>query len=370
MPMRAALLLWKGVRLVNTYSCLEANNRELRRLFLRLPAQLYDGDCPQDLKTEKQLLRGAHPLSLCFEVIPFVTLDASGKAACRCMLTYYPDDETAYLGFFEAYNDPNAVQAMFQCVEDRAAADGKRRLLGPVDASIYINYRFKLDRFDKTYTGEPYNKPYYPALWESCGFTVCDRYCSNQLRRVEEEDTDPRLSRIHDRFVARGYRFLTPQRREFNRCLADIYDSMMRLYAGFTGYKRLTRAQFFALFSYLKYVLDFDMVKLVYKEDKLKAFGICLPNYGVLTRGRITLTKLLKILRIRAKPEEYVVLYVGAEPSASGLGGALVHEIRNSLKENGCTSIGALIKEGNVTGEVYDFLYTDRFRYVLFSKEL
>ena len=286
------------------------------------------------------------------------------------MLTYYPDDKTAYLGFFEAYNDPNAVQTMFRYVEDRATADGKCALLGPVDASIYINYRFKIDRFDKTYTGEPYNKSYYPDLWENYGFSVCTRYSSNQLRRVEAEDIDPRLSRLYDRFIARGYRFVTPQRRDFSHYLTDICDSMMRLYAGFTAYKPLTQAQFVSMFSYLKYVLNFDMVKLVYKEDKLKAFGICLPNYGVLTRGRITPAKLLQILKIRRKPEEYIILYVGAEPGSSGLGGALVHDIRNSLYQNGCTAIGALIKEGNVTGEVYDILYTDQFRYVLLSKEL
>jgi hypothetical protein len=355
---------------VNTYRCQEANDQKLKKLFLRLPAQLYGSDCPQDVRTEKQLLQGTHPLSSCFEVIPFVITDGSGKALCRCMLTYYPDDETAYLGFFEAYNDPNAVQTMFRYVEDRAAADGKRAILGPVDASIYINYRFKIDRFDKTYTGEPFNKPYYPALWKNCGFSVCDRYVSNQLRQVEVEDIDPRLSRIYDRFLARGYRFVTPQRRDFSRYLADICDSMMHLYAGFTGYKPLTQAQFVSMFSYLKYVLNFDMVKLVYKEDKLKAFGICLPNYGVLTWGRLTPTKLLQILKIRKKPKEYIILYVGAEPDSSGLGGALVHDIRNSLYQNGCTAIGALIKEGNVTGEVYDILYTDQFRYVLLSKEL
>lgn len=342
----------------------------MQKLFLRLPARLYGSDCPQDLKVEKQLLRGEHPISACFEVIPFVTTDARGKALCRCALTYYPDDETAYLGFFEAYNDVEAVKTMFRCVEARAAADGKRRLLGPVDASIYINYRFKVDRFDKTYTGEPYNKPYYPTLWESCGFSVCARYGSNQLRRVEAEDIDPRLSRIYDRFVSRGYQFATPRRQDFDHCLGEICESMMRLYAGFTGYKPLTRAQFIAMFSYLKYVLNFKMVKLVYKGDKLQAFGICLPNYGTLTRGRITPVKLLKILKIRAKPEEYIILYVGAEPGSSGLGGALVHEIRNALYKNGCTSIGALIREGNVTGEVYDILYTDRFRYVLLEKAL
>lgn len=355
---------------MNTYNCREAKDKKLQKLFLKLPGQLYEGDCPQDIKAEKQLLRGCHRLSDCFEVIPFVTMDQSGRAICRCMLTYYPEDERAYVGFFEAYDIPDAVKEMFRCVQARAAADGKRSLLGPVDASIYINYRFKSDRFDKTYTGEPYNKPYYPALWEECGFSVCARYLSNQLRRVEEADIDPRLERLYGRFLDRGYRFVSPKPREFDRYLADICDSMMRLYAGFAGYKPLTKAQFTAMFSYLKYVLNFDMVKLVYKDDQLRAFGICLPNYGTLTRGRLTVAKLLNILKIRAKPEEYVILYVGAEPGSSGLGGALIHDIRNSLYRNGCTAIGALIREGNITGKVYDMLYTDRFTYVLLSKAL
>lgn len=355
---------------MNTYRCREADTPKLQKLFLQLPAQLYGSDCPQDIKAEKQLLHGSHILSPYFKVIPFVTTDKSGKAVCRCMLTYYPEDNTAYLGFFEAYDNPEAVREMLCCSEERAFADGKTTLLGPVDASIYINYRFKIDRFDKTYTGEPYNKPYYPILWENCGFSVCDRYFSNQLRRVGANDIDPRLSRLYERFTARGYRFVSPKRRDFDSCLTDICESMMRLYSEFTAYKPLSQVQFSSMFSYLKHVLNFDMVKLVYKEDKLCAFGICLPNYGILTRGKLTPIKLLQILKIRSKPKEYIILYVGAEPGASGLGGALVHDIRNTLYQNGCTSIGALIKEGNITGEVYDILYTDQFRYVLLSKDL
>lgn len=355
---------------MNGYQCHEVKDRRTRAQFLSLPGKLYGNDCPQDLKAEKQLLAGTHILSPDFEVIPFITTDRSGQTLCRCVLTYYPGDERAYLGFFESVEEIEPVKTMFRHVEQRALADGKTSILGPVDASIYINYRFKADRFDKTYTGEPYNKPYYPSLWEACGYTVCGHYHSNQLRRVEDADIDPRLVRIYDRFQERGYRFVTGRKEDFDRHLGEIGPVMMELYSGFTGFKPLTQQQFLSLFSYLKFVLNFEMVKLVYKDDKLRAFGVCLPNYGALTRGRMTPWKFLQLLKIRRKPEEYVILYVGAEPGSSGLGGALVHEIRNSLRRNGCTSIGALIKEGNITGRVYDMLYTDKFRYVLFSKPL
>lgn len=353
------------------YICYAASNdRKTRRLFLRLPSMLYGDDCPQDKATEKQLLRGKHPLSPDVEVFPFVVTDRSGNPLCRCLLTYYPGDPVAYVGFFEAFDDPDAVRELLRQVEQKALADGKTTLLGPIDVSIYIGYRFKTNLFDRTYTSEPYNKDYYPHLWQKCGFTICERYVSNQLRKVEAEDIDPRLKKIHDRYVSRGYEFVSPTKRNFEKCLSDVYESMMRLYTGFSGFKPLTKEQYLTLFAPLKRVLNFDMVMLVYKDGHLCAFSVAVPNYRHLTRGKRTLRKLRQMMQVKRNPDEYVVLYMGADPSASGLGGSLAHRLRNAFYERGCTSIGALIKEGQVTGKMYDCLYTDQFKYILLSKKV
>ena len=61
---------------------------------------------------------------------------------------------------------------------------------------------------------------------------------------------------------------------------------------------------------------------------------------------------------------------MGADQSAPGLGGALMHVVKNKLFENKCTSIGALIKEGNITGKYYDSLYVSQTHYELFEKTL
>jgi hypothetical protein len=286
-------------------------------------------------------------------------------------LTYYDNDATGYVGFFEAKNNIHAVKKMFAAVEKKAVRDGKTRLLGPVDASIYINYRFKVDRFDKVYTGEPYNKSYYPELWERCGFVVSDRYISNQLRKVEEADIDTRLQRVYDRYVQKGYQFVQPKsKRDFQRHLVDVYHLMMETYSDFSGYKMLSEQQFVAMFSPIRKVLNYEMVKLAYKDDKLCAFCISLPNYGGLTRGELTVEKLIKISKIKKKPSEYIVLYVGADKKSAGVGSALIHDVRGVLYRNQCTSIGALIKEGNLTGELYKDLYTDVFHYSLYSKTI
>lgn len=352
--------------------CLTVNDKKTRRLFLSLPNEIYDkNECPQDYKTEKKILDGTHVLSKDFSIKPFVVIDEYNHPICRCILTYYPDDSVGYVGFFEARDCQRAVDEMMFYVARQAKDDGKTKLIGPFNSSIYIGYRMKIDRFNKTYTGEPYNKESYLRMWRHCGFDVSDIYISNQLRRVENADIDPRMRRVYDRYLSKGYQILSPTRENFNIHMEDVYNLMMLTYTNFVGYKHIKKEQFMELFSYLSTIANCDMIKLIYDSNfNLKAFCVAIPNYGEATLGKITIRKLLQILRIKRAPSEYVILYVGADRSAAGLGCAVVHAIRNELYQNKCTSIGALIHEGNITSRLYEGLYTNQYHYALLQKEL
>lgn len=354
------------------YKCLNVNNKRTQQLFLKFPSKLYKkNQCPQDYNTEKQILTGKHVLSKDIEVFPFLMVDERDNVMCRCLLTYYVNDPVGYVGFFEARDCISAVEQMFFYVTRHAIDNGKIKLIGPVDSSIYINYRFKIDRFDITYTGEPYNKETYFAMWKKCGFVISDRYSSNQLRIVKENDIDPRMQRVYERYLQKGYEIISPNEDNFYICMKNVYELMIRSYSGFTGYKKINEEQFMSMFSNLQKIANYDMIKLAYdKNFDLKAFCVAVPNYKDLTRGQITLSKLLKIRKIKKNPKEYVILYVGADANSAGIGSAVVHEIRNELHRNGCTSIGALIKEGNLTGKMYEDLYVDQYHYVLMSKKL
>lgn len=348
--------------------CYKDNNKETRDLFLKLPKRLYKSDSPQDIKTEKQILSNSHALSKDFQIYPFVVA-RDNVPVCRCILTVYENDENGYAGFFEAENDINAVRFMFKMVCQKAAELKKSSLVGPLDSSIFIKYRFKLDHFDSTYTGEPINLPYYPHLWEECGFKKSDSYVSNQLRKVSDSDIDTRYQKVYERYIKKGCRFISPTDDTFPEILKDVYGLLMDLYAEFPGYKRIDEREFTALFGNLRSALNYQMVRMVYKDDKLAAFCICIPNYKNLTLGKITPLKLMRILKIKKKPSEYVITYVGASKSAPGLGCALIHDIRNILYQNQCTSIGALIHTGKLTEKMYENLYIDQRHYALYKKE-
>ena len=353
------------------YTLYSENDAFLRARFLAFPEKLYPPERQtQDKKTERQLLLGTHPLSGDFDVFPFLALDENRQTAARCLLTLYPGDENGYVGFFESENAAEAVSLVLDAAAEKAGRAGCSRLVGPYNASFWLGYRFKTSSFFKRFTGEPENRAFYPRLWERSGFAVTDRYFSNHMRVPTDADANPKAERRLREFREAGYEFRTITFPTFDACLREIYALLTRLYSAFPGYQQITEKQFFALFSPLRYVLDYEMVKLVYHGGALAAFVICVPNYGNLTAGEITPRKLLKILRIRSAPTEYSIPYMGVDPAHAGLGNALSELLKHDLQRKNCTSVSALIHEGKVTGGFYRILKTGQTDYVLMAKDL
>lgn len=131
----------------------------------------------------------------------------------------------------------------------------------------------------------------------------------------------------------------------------------------------ITREQFVELYTPLEKILDYSMVKLVYSGNQLVAFFISIPNYKNAI-CRLNFPNLLRILHVKRKPKEYVLLYMGVDHRHLGLGSALSQVIKEELQTKQASAIGALIHEGKVSDTYYKTLYTDRYQYVLYKKNL
>lgn len=345
--------------------------------FLAFPKTIYDkGKCPQDIKTERQILQGTHVLSSAFQVMPFVAYvkECDGeRVAARALVTCYDGDDAAYVGFFESINDRDVCTQLFETIFEMVKKDGKNKVIGPVDASFWIRYRFKLssDRaFNDTYSCEPYNQEYYVSLWQQSGFQICHSYVSNFYRKVKADDILPKLRDRYERMCQKGYVLRKSSYKKFDEDLIQIHRLITKTYQNFPMYTDIKLGQFQAMFGYLKYVLNYSMVKLLYKDKEAVGFMICVPNYGFESMGKLTLKKLFQILRIKRQPKEYIILYMGVDEKHLGTGSALAEDIKNELCKNGCTSIGALILEGKVTGLYYSDLFTGQSKYVLMERNL
>ena len=73
--------------------------------FLDFSDSLYAPAFRTENKRElREVLEGKHPLSHYFRVTPLVVKEAD-QIVCRAVVTCYPDDTTAYLGYFQSENN-------------------------------------------------------------------------------------------------------------------------------------------------------------------------------------------------------------------------------------------------------------------------
>lgn len=337
------------------------------RKFLALPGKLYTAqNIMQDKKTEREILMGNHMLSHYFAVEGIIILDNKNNPVARCLLTYYHDDpQTVYLGYYEAYDNEEASKMLFETAKKQAMKRQAKKIVGPLDASFWIRYRLKVNKFETPYTGEPYNREYYEKQFKQAGFKETDVYYSHCFGVMDESYSNPNhVKRLQEKMKA-GYEIISPNQETFLQSLKEIYRLISELYCNFATYKPISEEEFVTLFSPLQRVIDYSMVKLVKKDGETVAFYVSFPNYTNLISGNITLYKLLKILKQKKNPTEYVMPYMGVDRKHLGLGRALTECIKTQLAHNKATSIAALIHEGKMSEGYYRELVEDRYKYIL-----
>ena len=338
--------------------------------FVDLPKKLYSANDNMESSSQMAaLLKGMHPLSKYFNLDAYLVLKDEETVA-RFAITTYPEDTTAYLGFFECIDDKEVSVFLFEEARRIAKEKKCKVIIGPVDASFWLKYRLKINKFDlPPYTGEPYNKDYYLELFKNSGYEVCEHYTSSAFRSVGEDYVNEKFENRYKEFLAQGYTIESPKSSDYEKAVDEVYTLITDLYSDFPIYKNLSREDFCEMFKSYKTIMNMSMTKMAYYEGKAVGFYISLPDYG----NRVYHAGLLDIpgiLKTRKQPDRYVMLYMGVDQKHRGLGKALVYAIMKELMQSGLPSIGALARDGKVTQEYASEDKTDIYEYVLLEQPL
>ena len=338
--------------------------------FIKLTPKLYDkNDNMEDPDTIKSILLEKHPLSKYFKLDKFLIYDKDDVVG-RFAITRYPDDkDTCYIGFFECINDKKVAKELFNSANKFASDNGYKNIIGPVDASFWIKYRLKINKFERPYTGEPYNKDYYFDLFKDNGYVVKEHYVSNRYEEVDETYRNPKFKEHYDEFIKLGYEIVKPKDSDFDKCMKEVYKMVTDLYSDFPIYKNVKEKDFLEVFSSFKKIINMDMVRMAYFKGEPVGFYISVPNYNNIVY-HLTPVNIAKILKIRKKPKDYVMLYMGVEKGHTGLGKALVYSIMLELMESGLPSIGALARDGKINAKYASEMIDSTYEYVLLGKEV
>lgn len=338
--------------------------------FLKLPKKLYiKDDIMQNEEEERKLLENSHILSKYFKLKKFLVYNEK-EVVARAIVTFYENDDVAYLGFFECINNEECAKTLFKYIFNFVKKEGYNKIVGPVDASFWIKYRLKVNLFNTPYTGEPYNKDYYLKLFIDNGFYEKVRYVSNIFNVIPKDYNDEKMKKRYDMFIERDYKIVSPDIKDFSKCLNEIYDLIIELYKDFPIFKYIEREDFIKLFSYYKSILNFNMVKMAYYNDKAVGFFLSVPNYNNRLYGKLNIFDKIKILKDKNNLKSYVLLYMGVKREHVGLGKAISYTLLDFAKENKLQTIGALIKAGKTSESYLKEKVEEKYEYVLLEKSL
>ena len=337
--------------------------------FANFSKKLYKKDNTENSNELKSILLGKHPLCKYFKLYKFLIYEKN-KVVGRFAITKYPNDDTAYIGFFECINNYDVAKFIFDTAKNFAKENNYKRIVGPVDASFWLKYRLKINMFDKVpYTGEPYNKDYYYKMFLDNNYKVIEHYTSSIYENVDNNYENEFYANRYNSFIEKEYKIESPNMDEFERILKELYSLLTELYSDFPIYKHLSEEDFINIFKKYKKIMNPEMIKLAYYNNKMVGFYISIPNYNNLVYN-VNIINLIKILKIKKKPKEFVMLYMGVDQEHRGLGKAIVYSIITELMKSKLPSIGALARDSKVTQNYVEELIKDRYEYVLLERKL
>lgn len=195
---------------------------------------------------------------------------------------------TAFFGFWESLDNPEANRQLFAEAEDWARDQGARRMLGPINFSTFFPYRVRLSHFASgAFPGEPYNPPYYPALLEALGYRVEKRFHS-WLGPIAGRPARlaPQMEPLVDSLKAEGLVFTRLDGDTWLSRLDAFYDYVDQIFGNNYAYRGIDRDSFRRGLGepIARRLCPHSSVLVQDPAGELAGFFIGFPDYGSLLR--------------------------------------------------------------------------------------
>jgi hypothetical protein len=323
--------------------------------FVRFGYDLYDGDDHWIPPLEAEL---RHQLSPDFEFFAeeenrcqhFMAVE-QGKVVGRVSAMYNtvlrnPDGaRVGTLGFFESIPDYDVARSLFTEAIQWLKSEGRvDNVWGPMNYDIWHGYRLMTSGFDELpFLGEPYNKPYYPDLFEAFGFRICAEWDSVEVAgRDTLERMIERGEKRYHMLLDRGYRFEPFQRYHWDQEVIKLHHVLSASFSGFPGMTPISSVEFARLFDSAKHGFDPQLFCFVHNESgELAGFAGAFVDLGAAVRvmhGQQDLLAKVRFLKARRDADRINFYLGGITPQeaarGTGLGRAgFYYIIRQSLTE-------------------------------------
>ena len=221
--------------------------------FLKFPLELYADDLFYKTKIED--------ISQCEKI--FVVKNEDKILARAGFISVNPSQ----IAFFEAENDTQAVNFLFDKIKEYAKSKGCNYLIGPINGSTWKKYRITLPSNNPPFLLDNYNKDYYSMLFENYGFETIANYKSTICKNLDRDYS--RLDKFGTVFENKGIKIRKFDIENFDKDIKKIYDVSIKSFVSNFLYTPIEFEEFYKMYEPVKSFLNPEWVLIA--EDASSA---------------------------------------------------------------------------------------------------
>ena len=290
--------------------------------------------CPLDVDVEKVFDPKHNELFAEGEAIRWVVRNSEGVIVGRIAAFYnrekaaLEEQPTGGCGFFEAIDDQQVADLLFDAARDWLKARGMEAMDGPINfgqRSDWWGLLVKGFDYQPLYMN-PYNPPYYQALFEHYGFQNYFNQHSYQWCVGQSEASQ----RIHDRasrlLADPAYHIEPINKKQLPEAAEHFRTIYNKAWALFTGVKPMEKEEAQQIMKTMLPIIDPRIILFAYHNDEPIGFFITIPDLNRLIGGfdgKFGLVQKLRMmwnLKVRKSCDRVFGIIFGISPDYQGKG--------------------------------------------------
>ena len=306
----------------------EVKTKKEQKEFIELPLKMYKGNpyfVPPLYMDEKSLFKPNYVYNDQCDTV-YYNAYKNGKIVGRISgilqkaSNYKWNQKRVRFTRFDAIDDQEVANALFDKVFDWAKSKGMEEVVGPLGFSDLEREGLLIEGFDQLSTfEEQYNYPYYQKLIENYGFAKEVDWVERQLRAPKV--IDERIERISSMMLKRNNLHFGEAKntKEFLDKYADgFFEILDKTYENIYGTVPFTPGMKKMMIDNFKLIIDVKYVAVILDEnDRVVCFGICFPSIAKAVQksgGRLTIPAIFRLLKAIKHPKVIDLGLIGVLP--------------------------------------------------------
>ncbi len=320
------------------YMLQEVTTSALAREWLDFPKKIYQGNrnwvCPLDPDIEEVFDPACNELYADGEAIRWVLRDSRKRVVGRIAAFYnrekaaIEEQPTGGCGFFEAINDQQVANTLFDAARMWLASRGMEAMDGPINFGPRRDWWGLLIEgyeFQPLYKN-PYNPPYYKELFENYGFK---NYFNQHsfIWRVNSSEANKQIFARAERLEAMpGYHVENIDMRNLDDAAEAFRVIYNKAWSLFSGVKPMSSEEALEIMKEMKPIIDPNIIFFAYFNDEPIGFFITVPDLNRLIgkfNGKFGLWQKLRLmwdLKVRKSCDRVFAIIFGIAPEFHGKG--------------------------------------------------